>query len=654
MALPSLVLGPGDFYADRRILGLLGSGGMGVVYRVEHPRLVPRQRALKVLHPGVWLPPRWEVGVGQRLGQHPNVVQTLSAGHDAATGTYFHEMELLEGQTLEQRVRACGALCPAEALALLEGVAAALDTAHSRGLVHCDLKPSNLLAGSDGVLKVLDFGIAEALWERQGNVRRGTPAYMAPEQLSGAPVLPQTDLWALGLVSHFLLTGAHYWSARDAATLRAEILAPPAAPLPLRSVPRAARPAYESWLLRCLQHAPERRPASASEALLGLRQALAESGVELHAVWPAPGQGGDEPEQAVPATAVLVRTAEPPASPHGGLAAAEVAGPAQLSAPELQDAPLATSQDWLVCRFFPRATDLVRVADDLITTSTHYLLRPPADHAALDKQLSWFAVGVNAYNRARAAYEEQRGDYARMLASSFGSLDDALHAAARHALACSNAFELAYAPPAATADVAVAVQHAALCVTWQGARMALSSCVRQARRALDRLEERVEAEARRGALELTSSDGAASAARLLQLYAEQAHALADNISERFLAADFADPAQVTARLWEMAPHITALNEAFVKLSEHSLSLRVSLLRGADREWRAEHKLASALKQRAEFQWERYAPALNAVLVPVISLLLGEPEPHWLAPVVAQRPQWAGLVQLLRSLDTPRP
>src|SRR5690349_24713668 len=101
---------------------MLGRGGMGSVYRVEHPRLVPCERALKVLDQGVWMPPRWEVEVDRRLGAHPNVVRTLSAGHDARTGTYFHEMELLEGDTLEQEVRAGAALSPARALELLAGV----------------------------------------------------------------------------------------------------------------------------------------------------------------------------------------------------------------------------------------------------------------------------------------------------------------------------------------------------------------------------------------------------------------------------------------------------------------------------------------------------------------------------------------------------
>jgi serine/threonine protein kinase len=650
----SRTLAPGDFYADRRVTGFLGRGGMGSVYRVEHPRLVPRQRALKVLDPGIWLPPRWEVEVERRLGAHPNVVRTLSAGHDARTSTYFHEMELLEGDTLEQHVRSSAPASPARALELLAGAAAALDAAHAHGLVHCDLKPANLMIVAPGPrLKVLDFGIAQALDERRTSERAGTLPYMAPEQIQGAPVSPMTDLWALALVAHFLLTRTRLWRTRDGAALRAEISGGAALALAAGASawPREVDSHYRAWLLRALEPVPEARFASASELLLALSAALDEAAWDQTRPWTTSGAAVATPVATVARTTRVravppARASEP--SPLGPDAATP---PAQDGSPPLASAE---ARALLVMAFFPRANDLVRVADDLSTTSIHYLLRPPSDQARLERQLRWFSAGVQAYNEARAAYERERPAFARMIESLFGGIEDTSHAALREASRCIGEFELEYPLPRSDPGADVSAQHAALCVRWQRARMSLASSLRQARRALDKLEQDIEQAAQRGSFALPRDPAAgSSAAALLVRYAEHAHALADNIAERFLTADFQQPSRVTERLWEMAPHIAALNHAFTELGNASLGLRISLLAGSGPEWRSEHKLASALARVDEFQWEICGPELNGVLVAVIGLLLGEPDEAWLAPVRAQRREWEHIVELLRSVQAPR-
>lgn len=655
MAAPPRSFSPGAFYADRRVVSLLGQGGMGTVYRVEHPRLSPRERALKVLHPGIWVPPRWEVNAASRLGQHPNLVRTLGAGHDAATGTYYHEMELLHGSTFEELVQERGPLTPEVALRWLAGVAAGLDAAHAQGLVHCDLKPSNvLLTLPEEVPKLLDFGIAEAVSERAPLQARGTLWYMACEQLNNGAVVPQTDLWAFGLVGHYLLTGTRYWQSVQASELRREIVA---GPLPLPSaawgshLPDALRSRYDAWLLTCLERVPERRFASCALAVMELRRAFEESRVELgEPLLPARLRSSTGDARPLRTTALVF-----PHTLEDALTSDEQV-PAATATPELPGTPDEVHRGIraLLLELLPRVTELVRVADDLATSSAHYLLRVPGDRATLQRQIEWFSLGVEAYNRSRAEFEGERAAFAAVLSSVFGVADDALHAAAREAFAAASDFAGEYPLPAPASEGDAALQHAALSSKWQGTRMALSGHLRRARRALDKLEPLIAQQARLGALPGDDPQRAASdAIGLLRRYGESGHALAEIIASRLLPSDLQDADEVTLRLWELAPAITAVNDAYVELSRRSFWLQASLSQRAASEWHAEHKLASALTAASEFQWEALRPQLNAVLVHVISFLLGSSEPAALAPLRAQRAEWEKLVTLLRSIDLPR-
>src|SRR5690348_2053083 len=193
------------------ILGELGRGGMGVVYRALQVDL-NRPVALKVLKATAAGPNaierfRAEAEAAARL-RHPNIVQVYAAG--TWEGQPYFALEYLEGGTLARRL-AGNPQPPAEAAALVEALARAVQHAHERGVVHRDLKPANVLLSADGIPKVADFGLARrqeaGLGTRTGDLL-GTPAYMAPEQAAGRPHEsgPATDVYALGAVLYECLT----------------------------------------------------------------------------------------------------------------------------------------------------------------------------------------------------------------------------------------------------------------------------------------------------------------------------------------------------------------------------------------------------------------------------------------------------------------
>ncbi len=218
---------PGTILAQRyRIDALLGEGGMGAVYRATDWR--GGGCALKVMRPECVADAdirrrfEQEAHIGLRL-RHPNVRQVWDVGVDHYTQLPFLAMELLSGEDLATRLAWRGPLSADEARHLFGQLCDALVAAHAAGIVHRDLKPENIfLAASHGgeVLKVLDFGIAKMLAGGATNsIVIGTPAWMAPEQLGAdLEVGPHTDVWAIGLLAFFALTGRSYWPAANAKT----------------------------------------------------------------------------------------------------------------------------------------------------------------------------------------------------------------------------------------------------------------------------------------------------------------------------------------------------------------------------------------------------------------------------------------------------
>ena len=222
----------GKYRLDR----VLGQGGMGTVWRAEHVEL-GSPVALKVMAPALAGDAaararfRREARAAARL-RHPHVVLVHDFGeHERAP---YLVMELLQGETLQQELDREGRLQPARVAELVRQAADALGAAHAEGIVHRDVKPSNLFVcpDQDGpTLKILDFGIARAaLDDEGGSVTRsgviiGSPAFMSPEQASGDPVNHTGDLWSLGAVAYRMLTGAEPFGGRTVTETLARIRA---------------------------------------------------------------------------------------------------------------------------------------------------------------------------------------------------------------------------------------------------------------------------------------------------------------------------------------------------------------------------------------------------------------------------------------------
>ncbi len=276
-----------EVYEARRLnqyqLGeLIGTGGMGEVYLAEH-RLLKRACAIKLIHPWSARDPvaldlfEREVRATARLS-HPNVVEIYDYGR-ADDGTFYYVMEYLSGLSLGELVQRCGPLPPGRVIHLLTQVCEGLAEAHAAGLIHRDIKPTNLFAAQVGrrcdVAKVLDFGLVmdsratdESRDREEGVV--GTLSFMAPEQRANAPGIDhRADLFAVGAVAYFLLTGrlpfADANGFRPVSTSAANPLVPPSRHEP--GIPAD----LERVILQCLAPAPADRYPDAER----LRDALA-------------------------------------------------------------------------------------------------------------------------------------------------------------------------------------------------------------------------------------------------------------------------------------------------------------------------------------------------------------------------------------------
>jgi WD40 repeat protein len=258
------------------VLGEIGRGGMGVVYKARQVHL-NRPVALKVILAGPLAGPhslarfRREAEAVARL-QHPNIVQIYEVGEHG--GWLYLALELVDGPNLAQRC-AGAARPPREAAALVDTLARAIHHAHQRGVIHRDLKPANVLLTRDGTPKVTDFGLAKAVGDdaltRTGGVV-GTPGYMAPEQADGDPtrVGPAADVYALGAIFYELLTGRPPFSGETPLRVLRRVVAEEPTP-PRRLTPSTPRD-LETICLKCLQKDPARRYATAEALADDLRR----------------------------------------------------------------------------------------------------------------------------------------------------------------------------------------------------------------------------------------------------------------------------------------------------------------------------------------------------------------------------------------------
>ena len=282
----------GELYGSYRIVELIGAGGMGCVYRAEHAR-IGRTVALKVLHEHHARHREASLRLFQEARasshiRHKNIVDVVDY-LELEDGVVCIVMEHLAGPSLARMMERPGALPPARALALLAQIADGLDAAHAAGFVHRDLKPENILvvAAPDGgggdLVKLLDFGVAklmngddDAPQTAAGQVM-GTPAYMSPEQATGAAVDARTDIYALGAIMYEIFTGEMPFVAHSFDEYVFKHLT--VAPVPPRETAagRELDPRIEAVILRCLAKDPAARYGSARELgaeLLAIRDAV--------------------------------------------------------------------------------------------------------------------------------------------------------------------------------------------------------------------------------------------------------------------------------------------------------------------------------------------------------------------------------------------
>src|SRR5262245_6149247 len=244
-----LPLQPGTRLGQYEIVTPLGAGGMGEVYRARDSRL-QRDAAIKVL-PDMFAADQERAGRFAREAQvlaalnHPHIAQIYGLEQvtgDGAASISFIAMELVDGEDLSQRI-ARGPIPLDEALVIARQIAVALEAAHDQGIVHRDLKPANVKIRHDGVVKVLDFGLAKAVESgpagsatmsptlsvhaTQAGSVLGTAAYMAPEQARGRPVDRRADIWAFGAVLYEMLTGHRAFEGEDISITLAAVLKDP-------------------------------------------------------------------------------------------------------------------------------------------------------------------------------------------------------------------------------------------------------------------------------------------------------------------------------------------------------------------------------------------------------------------------------------------
>jgi serine/threonine protein kinase len=244
---------PGTLLDGRyRIVGIIGKGGMGEVYRAEDLTL-GQVVALKFLPPALVRDPEWltrfrgEVRAARQVS-HPNVCRVYDIGE--ADGQTFPSMEFIDGEDLATLLRRIGRIGSDKAAEIGRGLCAGLAAAHDKGVLHRDLKPANVLIDENGRVKLADFGLAAGeLPDSAGIV--GTPAYMAPELFDGASTATvRSDIYALGLVLYELFTGKPAFSGQSVADLARQHKE--STPSTLTSVVAEIDPLADRIIRRCL------------------------------------------------------------------------------------------------------------------------------------------------------------------------------------------------------------------------------------------------------------------------------------------------------------------------------------------------------------------------------------------------------------------
>ena len=285
-----VLTGLGEQVAKAREMGsyqlgeLIGRGGMGEVYRATH-RMLARPAAIKLIRPEIVAAGRRESPemVLHRFRREAEVAASLRSPHTVelydfgvtGDGTFYFAMELLDGTDLESLVRQKGPLPAARVIHILQQVCESLEEAHARGLVHRDIKPANIHLGRLGlrhdVVKVLDFGLVKAVGgdqaaslETAAGVIPGTPAYISPEMALAQPIDGRSDLYSLGAVAYYLLSGHLIFEGATSMQMLVRRLQEEPPPVSTRTelpIP----PALDRIVQWCLRRSPDSRPQTAGE-----------------------------------------------------------------------------------------------------------------------------------------------------------------------------------------------------------------------------------------------------------------------------------------------------------------------------------------------------------------------------------------------------
>jgi len=268
----------------------LGAGGMGEVWRASH-RMLARPAAIKLIRAESIAQASGEEAqtLHRRFEREAQATASLTSPHTVALydfgvtddGTFYYVMELLHGLDLERLVERFGPVSAARCVALLAQACDSLKEAHARGLIHRDIKPANLFACGIGgcwdVVKVLDFGLVTRGRPASGAQARltvhdrvgGTPAFIAPEMALGGTVDGRADLYALGCVAYWLLTGSMVFEGRTALEVTMQHVQAEPVP-PSQRTELSVPPELDALILACLAKDPAARPADASVLRRGL------------------------------------------------------------------------------------------------------------------------------------------------------------------------------------------------------------------------------------------------------------------------------------------------------------------------------------------------------------------------------------------------
>jgi serine/threonine-protein kinase len=269
------------------ILGELGRGAMGVVYRATDP-VIGRAVAVKTIRlseegTGLSRPElltRFQTEArAAGLLTHPNIVVVYDAGEE--NGLYFITMELVEGKSLQALIDSGHSFPVSRVLRIMEQTCSALQFAHERNIVHRDIKPANLMLTADDTVKVTDFGTAKIL--QFGTVQQttnvmGTPSYMSPEQVKGRPVDGRSDIFSLGVMLYEMITGEKPFPGQSITTVIYKIVNEE--PIPPRQLNPSIHPGLSDIVMRALAKEPEVRYQSCREMLEDLRNYRALGGLD--------------------------------------------------------------------------------------------------------------------------------------------------------------------------------------------------------------------------------------------------------------------------------------------------------------------------------------------------------------------------------------